>query len=67
MNIACHPAKELADIRSEIKRLKALEKSLCAESFSRPSMSDDQADNAMVERQLRQVFRQNRLVARVGL
>ncbi|WP_424987529.1 hypothetical protein [Microbulbifer sp. S227A] len=58
------PVKELDDIRMEIRRLKAREKSLRAILMSRPRPQGGQED--ATERQLRQAFRHPGLFARIA-
>lgn len=66
MTVTYQPAKELDDIRMEIQRLKAREKSLRAVLLSRPFRRGATSDEDSVERQLRQVFRQPRFFQRTG-
>ncbi|MDU9005114.1 hypothetical protein [Sedimentitalea todarodis] len=66
MTITYQPVKELDDIRVEIQRLKAREKSLRAVLLSRPFRQGESGDADTVERQLRQVFRQPRFFQRTG-
>jgi len=66
MEFTHHQTNELASIRSEIKRLKNRERTLCsAFPTRRPNHSSHQHD-ATIERQLRQVFRQSRFSDVVG-
>lgn len=66
MTTMYQPVKELDDIRVEIQRLKAREKSLRAVLLSRPFRQGANSDEDTVERQLRQVFRQPRFFQRTG-
>ncbi len=67
MTIAVHPTRELAEIRNEITRLKAREKSLRAIAQTRRLASQAHSADVMIERQLRRVFRQPRLLAGFGV
>ena len=66
MNNIYQPIKELDDIRVEIQRLKAREKSLRAVLLSRPLARGVTSDQDAAERKLRQVFRQSGFFQRAG-
>ena len=66
MTITYQPVKELDDIRLEIQRLKAREKSLRAALLARPFRQIATSEADVVERRLRQVFRQPGFFQRTG-